>query len=243
MTGPLLEVKSVSASYGALQVLFDVDITVPAGGCVALLGTNGAGKSTLLRVVCGLLEPDHGSVHFDGDDITSLPPDARVSRGISMVAGGKATFPSLTVEENLRLGGFPFRRDQATVDRRLADVLDLFPQLKPRLDQVAGTLSGGEQQMMAIGRSLLAAPRLLLIDELSLGLAPAVMAEIVAAVENVVAGGTTILLVEQSLNVALSLTELAYFMEKGEVRFTGPVADLAERGDLVRSVFFGDSPG
>jgi branched-chain amino acid transport system ATP-binding protein len=236
---PLLEVDGVDVWYGPLQVLFGVGLTVPAGGRVVLLGTNGAGKSTLLRVVAGLVAPAAGTVRLDGDDITRLRPAQRVARGMTLVEGGRATFPSLTVAENLRIGAYPFIGDRDRVRRGVDAALDLFPSLRPRLDQAAGTLSGGEQQMLALGRALLAEPRLLLIDELSLGLAPVVMAEIVAAVERLVAGGTTVLLVEQSLNVALGLAEHAYFMEKGEVRFSGPTAELLERGDLVRSVFFG----
>jgi len=206
---------------------------------VALLGTNGAGKSTLLRAVAGLLTPTAGTIRFDGEDVTALRPDERVARGITLVEGGRATFPSLTVAENLRLGAYPFLRQRQRVDDRIDAVLDLFPQLRDRLQQPAGVCSGGEQQMMAIGRALVPEPRLLMIDELSLGLAPIVMAEIVAAIERIVEAGMTVLIVEQSLNVALSLATKAFFMEKGAVRFAGPTGDLLERSDLVRSVFFG----
>jgi len=236
---PVLDVRDVTASYGPLQVLFGVSLSVDAGERVALLGTNGAGKSTLLKVICGLVPADSGSVFHNGEDITRLRPEERVERGISMVAGGRATFPSLTVEENLRIGAYPIRRDRSTVDERLERVLDLFPRLRERLRQSAGTLSGGEQQMMAIGRSLLASPELLLVDELSLGLAPIVMAEIVAVMEDITATGTTMLLVEQSLNVAVGLTDHGHFMEKGEIRYSGPITELADRDDLARSVFFG----
>ncbi len=239
MAGPLLNVADIDCSYGALQVLFGVSLTVEEGGRVALLGTNGAGKSTLLRTVAGLLPPSAGTVRFAGEDVTALAPHERVARGLTLVEGGRATFASLTVAENLRMGAFPFLRQRRRVDERIDAVLDLFPQLRPRLDQPAGVCSGGEQQMVAIGRALVAEPRLLMIDELSLGLAPIVMAEIVAAIERVADAGTTVLLVEQSLNVALSLATWAYFMEKGEVRFAGPTSELLERGDLARSVFFG----
>jgi branched-chain amino acid transport system ATP-binding protein len=236
---PLLEVAELDCSYGPLQVLFGVSLDVADGGRVALLGTNGAGKSTLLRAVAGLVAPSAGSIRFAGQDVTALAPHERVGRGITLVEGGRATFPSLTVADNLRMGAYPFLRQRSRVDARLEAVLDLFPQLRSRLDQPAGVCSGGEQQMMAIGRALVAEPRLLMIDELSLGLAPIVMAEIVGAIERVVATGTTVLLVEQSLNVALGLARWAYFMEKGEVRFSGPTSELVERGDLARSVFFG----
>jgi ABC-type branched-subunit amino acid transport system ATPase component len=240
---PLLEVTGLECSYGPLQVLFGVSVMVPDGGRVALLGTNGAGKSTLLRTVAGLLEPDAGTIRFDGRDLAGLAPDERVGLGMTLVEGGRATFPSLTVEENIRLGAYPFLNDRRRVAAAFDEVLDLFPQLRPRLAEPAGVCSGGEQQMMAIGRALMARPRLLMIDELSLGLAPIVMAEILRAVDEVVGRGSAILLVEQSLNIALSLASQAYFMEKGEVRFGGPTGDLLGRGDLVRSVFFGaDAP-
>jgi branched-chain amino acid transport system ATP-binding protein len=236
---PLLEVAGLECSYGPLQVLFGVSVEVPEGGRVALLGTNGAGKSTLLRTVGGLIEPDAGTIRFAGHDLAGLSPAARVELGLTLVEGGRATFPSLTVEENLRMGAYPFLGDRARVDARLNDVLAVFPQLRTRLREPAGVCSGGEQQMMAIGRALIAGPRLLMIDELSLGLAPIVMAEILAAIEQLVGTGTAVLLVEQSLNIALSLASRAYFMEKGEVRFAGATAELLDRGDLVRSVFFG----
>jgi len=236
---PLLEVAELDCSYGPLQVLFGVSLQVPDRGRVALLGTNGAGKSTLLRAVAGLLTPTAGTVRFAGEDVTGLDPHELVGRGMTLVEGGRATFPSLTVGDNLRMGAYPFLRDRQRVEARLDAVLDVFPQLRPRLTQPAGVCSGGEQQMMAIGRALVAEPRLLMIDELSLGLAPIVMAEIVTAIERVADAGTTVLLVEQSLNVALSLASTAYFMEKGAVRFSGPTSALLERGDLARSVFFG----
>jgi branched-chain amino acid transport system ATP-binding protein len=236
---PLLEVVGLECSYGPLQVLFGVSVEVPEGDRVALLGTNGAGKSTLLRAIAGLLEPDAGTIRFAGHDLAGLSPAARVELGMTLVEGGRATFPSLTVAENLRMGAYPFLADRPRVDERMAAVLDVFPQLRGRLDDPAGVCSGGEQQMMAIGRALVAKPRLLIIDELSLGLAPIVMAEILAAIEQVVDAGTAVLLVEQSLNIALSLASRAYFMEKGEVRFAGATSDLLDRGDLVRSVFFG----
>ena len=236
---PMLEVENVDFSYGSTQVLFDVSISVERGASVGLLGTNGAGKSTVLRVVSGLEEVDRGSIRFDGTDITQLSPGARVDLGLIQVSGGRSTFPSLTVRENLRLGAYPFLGDEPLVEERLAEVLDTFPALAERLGQAAGTLSGGEQQMLALGRALVAGPRLLVIDELSLGLAPVVMQEILQMVDVLREAGTTLLIVEQSLNVAVSICDHAYFLEKGEVRYSGPTADLLDRGDLVRSVFFG----
>jgi ABC-type branched-subunit amino acid transport system ATPase component len=221
-------------------VLFDVDLTVPTGGRVGLLGTNGAGKSTLLRVIAGLARPSAGSVRFAGRDVTGLPTEERVGLGMTLLEGGRATFPSLTVAESLRVGAYPYLSDRLRVERSVDDALDLFPALRPRLGQRAGTLSGGEQQMLALAKALLARPRLLMIDELSLGLAPVVLEGIVAALDVLVReGDVSLVLVEQSLNVALGVTDQAYFMEKGAVRFSGPTSDLLDRGDLVRSVFFG----
>ena len=240
---PYLQATGIELSYGQVKVLFGVDLAVERGQKLALLGTNGAGKSTLLRVVSGLLRPDRGTggrVMFDGEDVTDVPAEQRVERGMLMIAGGRTTFPTLTVEENLRTGAYPFLRQRALVDERITEVMDIFPVLRERRRQKAGTLSGGEQQMMALGRALIAGPELLMIDELSLGLAPVVMQDILRLVDEIVNRGTTIVLVEQSLNIALALTDVAIFMEKGAVKFTGPTSELMERDDIVRSVFFGD---
>ena len=239
---PLLQASGISFSYGALQVLFDVSVEVPEGGRVCLLGTNGAGKSTLLRVVAGLSAPSSGTVVFAGDDITNLRPEQRFERGLALVEGGRAVCHSLTVLENLRLGAFPFLSERERVQSGLDRALATFPQLSGRLNQVAGTLSGGEQQMLALARSLMSSPRLLMIDELALGLAPVVMESVVSAVEDMTKSGITLLLVEQSLNVAVALADDGFFMEKGEIRFSGRTEDLMARGDLVRSVFFGTAP-
>lgn len=239
MTAPLLEVCDLQVFYGPLQVLFGVDLSVPKGTSVALLGTNGAGKSTVLRAVAGLIPIRQGQILLDGDDISALPAPDRPRAGVVLMEGGRAICASLSVREHLQLGAFPFLRDRPRVRRRTEEVLEKFPALVPLLNRSAGSLSGGEQQQVAMAKALLPEPRLLLIDELSLGLAPIVMQVLLAAVEDLVSTGTTILLVEQSLNIAMSVTQTAYFMEKGEVRFTGATADLLERGDLVRSVFFG----
>ena len=236
----LLDVTDLHAAHGHLQVLSDVSIQVEPGTSVALLGTNGAGKSTLLRVIAGLHAPTAGTVFFDGVDVSGLPADARARRGLVLVEGGRATFPSLSVADNLRLGAYPLLRGHgAEVARRLDAAMAYFPALAPLLPRLAGSLSGGEQQMTALAKALMADPRLLMIDELSLGLAPIVLEQLVHVVEQLLDDGVTVLLVEQSLNVACALTDRAYFLEKGEVRFTGPTADLLDRGDLARSVFFG----
>ena len=232
-----LRVRGLDFSYGKLQVLFDVDLDVAEGDTVALLGTNGAGKSTVLRAVTGLDLPDRGSVRYFGEDITWTDAESRVKRGLVQVPGGRGTFPSLTVLENLRTGAYTFRRDKARVDKAIEEVFGYFPVLEQRKGQAAGTMSGGEQQMLALGRAFVAAPRLLMIDELSLGLAPVIVEQLLGIVRAFSAQGTTLVLVEQSVNLALTLCDTAYFMERGEVRFSGQSKDLLERGDLLRSVF------
>jgi ABC-type branched-subunit amino acid transport system ATPase component len=234
---PLLGCRRVDFSYGQLQVLFSVDFTVDDGEMVALLGTNGAGKSTLLRVISGLGLPSAGSVHYRGADITFVGTDRRVALGISQVPGGRAVFGPMTVAENLAVYGYSHGRDRATVARGIDATFEAFPRLAERRGQLASTLSGGEQQMLALGKALILHPRLLLIDELSLGLAPIVVGELLAMVRKINDAGTSVVLVEQSVNIALSLVHHAYFMEKGEIRFDGKSADLLARPDLLRSVF------
>ncbi len=233
----LLEIRNLDFHYGPVQILFDVDLDVPEGEIFALLGTNGAGKSTLLRAITGLTPPTRGSIRFDGIDTTYLEAEQLLGLGIAQMPGGKATFPGLSVEENLRVGAFTFRDDDARVAEAIEEVFGWFPRLAERRDQLAGTLSGGEQQMLALGKAFLTRPRLLCIDELSLGLQPSIVAQILGIVREMHARGTTIIVVEQSLNVALSLATTAVFMEKGQVRFQGPARELLERPDLARSVF------
>jgi ABC-type branched-subunit amino acid transport system ATPase component len=234
---PLLGCRRIDFSYGQLQVLFGVDFTVDDGEMVALLGTNGAGKSTLLRVISGLGLPSGGSVHYRGTDITYIGAERRIALGISQVPGGKAVFGPMTVAENLAVYGYTLGRDRAAVSRGMDAAFDAFPRLAERRAQLASTLSGGEQQMLALSKALILGPRLLLIDELSLGLAPIVVGELLAMVRRINETGTSVVLVEQSVNVALSLVQHAYFMEKGEVRFDGPSTLLLRRPDLLRSVF------
>jgi ABC-type branched-subunit amino acid transport system ATPase component len=234
---PLVECKGLDVAYGPVQVLFGVDIEVAEGEMVALLGTNGAGKSTLLKAVSGLITPSAGKVFFDGHDITGADAEAVTRAGVSLMPGGKGIFPTVTVDEHLRLAAWTFRKDTARIGAARAEVLDLFPILAERRTQPAGYLSGGEQQMLALAQAFMTKPRLLLVDELSLGLAPTVVGHLLDVLRTVHAAGTTIVLVEQSVNLALTLAQRAVFMEKGEVRFTGPTAELMERPDLLRSVF------
>ncbi|MEY2434441.1 MAG: branched-chain amino acid transport system ATP-binding protein livF [Acidimicrobiaceae bacterium] len=234
---PLLGVRRVAFSYGPVQVLFDVNFTVDDGEMVALLGTNGAGKSTLLRLISGISLPSRGSVHFRGSDITHVGPDERVRVGISQVPGGRAVFGSMTVAENLRVYGHTHGRNRRAVEAGVDAGLAAFPSLAARAGNLAATLSGGEQQMLGIAKAFVVRPRVLLIDELSLGLAPIVVGELLDTVRRLNAEGTAVVVVEQSVNIALALVDHAYFMEKGEIRFDGRADELAARPDLLRSVF------
>ncbi|MEX2293378.1 MAG: MFS transporter [Acidimicrobiales bacterium] len=235
--GALLTCRNVEVAYGQVQVLFGVDLDVMPGEIVALLGTNGAGKSTLLRAISGTTDPMGGAIFFEGRDITHSDPGQTAELGIVQVPGGKAVFPTLTVAEHLRAAGWLYRDDPSHLAAATAEVYDLFPRLRDRIDQMAGNLSGGEQQMLALGMAFIAKPKLLIIDELSLGLAPTIVEQLLVVVRQIQQSGTAVLLVEQSINVALTLAERAYFMEKGEVRFEGPTAELVQRDDIVRSVF------
>jgi ABC-type branched-subunit amino acid transport system ATPase component len=236
--GPILVCRGVDVAYGSVQILFGVDLEVQRNEIVALLGTNGAGKSTLLKAISGLVEPAAGTIHFDGRDITRIGAVKAAKSGIVQVPGGKAVFPTLTVAEHFKAGTWLFaKEDPKEVQRRIEEVLDLFPRLRERWDQLAGNMSGGEQQQLALGMAFVAKPKLLIIDELSLGLAPTVVELLLNIVRRIHEEGCTIILVEQSVNVALTIASRAYFMEKGEVRFSGPTEELLERGDILRSVF------
>ena len=234
---PMLACKGVDFSYGQLQVLFDVDFTVDDGEMVALLGTNGAGKSTLLKVVSGIGLPSKGTVRFRGEDITYLDAERRVPLGITQIPGGRAVFGPLDVVENLRTFGYSLRKDRKRVEESIELCLEAFPRLHERRASLAATLSGGEQQMLGLSKALILQPRLLLIDELSLGLAPVIVGQLLDMVRRINEGGTAVVLVEQSVNIALSLVDHAYFMERGQMRFDGPAQQLLGRDDLLRAVF------
>jgi ABC-type branched-subunit amino acid transport system ATPase component/ABC-type branched-subunit amino acid transport system permease subunit len=237
----MLACDAVEAGYGHLQILFGVDTDVRRGEIFALLGTNGAGKSTVLKVISGVLRATRGRVIFNGEDITRLSPADRVRRGIVLVPGGRGVFGTLTVAENLRLASWITRRDgdRDFLQSATEQIFDLFPVLKERQHQRASLLSGGEQQMLTIAQALLCRPRLLMIDELSLGLAPVVVGALLNAVRVLNESGITVVLVEQSMNIAASAAPRAIFLEKGEVRFSGPTKELAQAEHLVRSVFLG----
>ncbi len=233
----LLLIRGVDVSYGNVQVLFGVDLEIDQGEIVALLGTNGAGKSTLLKAISGTVEAERGAIIFDGVDMTHTPPAEIAGRGVAQVPGGVGTFPSLSVHENLEVAGWLHRRSKAEVDAGLARAYQLFPALDQRRREPAANLSGGQAQMLALGMAFISRPRLLMIDELSLGLAPVIVDQLLPVLQEIRDQGTTIILVEQSVNVALTVAETAYFMEKGEIRFSGATAELLERPDLLRSVF------
>ncbi|MCB0955115.1 MAG: MFS transporter, partial [Ilumatobacter sp.] len=233
----LLLVRGVDAGYAGRQVLFGVDLDVKEGEIVALLGTNGAGKSTLLKAISGVVEADRGAVVLDGRDITHAPPNEIAGFGVSQMPGGQGVFGGLTVRENLHLAGWTRRDDVTGTEAAIEEVLGHFPVLRDRLHAPAADLSGGQQQMLALGMAFVARPRVLLIDELSLGLAPVVVGQLLPLVQRVAAAGTAVVLVEQSVNVALSIAERAYFLERGVVRFHGPTEELLSRTDLLRSVF------
>lgn len=241
---PALSVSGIDFSYGAVQVLFGVDFHVEKGETLALLGTNGAGKSTVLKVIAGLGTPSQGSVRLYGQNVTFTTPEQRAAMGIQMLPGGKGVFAGMSIRENLEMGSFLLRGDKDLQRERIASVLELFPFLAENLDRLAGSMSGGQQQQLALARVLLHEPKILIIDELSLGLAPMVVADLLQTIERIKeVREQTIIVVEQSLNIALSIADRAVFMEKGQVRFEGPAAELAERDDLARAVFLGSEGG
>jgi branched-chain amino acid transport system ATP-binding protein len=233
----LLAVENLSVFYGSIQALRGISLRVEAGEVVTLIGANGAGKSTTLRTISGLLEPKRGTIQFDGRPIQGLPPHRIVQRGLVQVPEGREIFANLTVEENLQVASFT-RKDRDGIRRDRERALDLFPRVRERLRQLAGTLSGGEQQMLAIARALVAKPKLLMLDEPSLGLAPQVVRSIFQVIREINREGTTILLVEQNANMALHVANRAYVIEVGEIRMEGPAAELAA-SDQVRKAYLG----
>jgi branched-chain amino acid transport system ATP-binding protein len=233
----MLELVGISASYGAVRALKNVSLTVPAGRIVCLLGANGAGKTTTLNCISGVVPLTAGRIRFDGDDITGWPIDRVVARGIVQVPEGREIFPELTVADNLLLGTWLHRRKGGAA-RGFERVYGYFPRLSERAQQLAGTLSGGEQQMLMIGRALMAEPKLLLLDEPSLGLSPLLVQQLFAIIARVHADGVPILLVEQNAAVALSVSDHAYIIENGEIRLDGPARDL-ERNEEVKAAYLG----
>lgn len=233
----LLSVDNLSVSYGAIQALRGISLRVDVGEVVTLIGGNGAGKSTTLRTISGLLQPKLGTIEFDGKPIQAAPPHQIVERGLVQVPEGRGIFANLTVDENLQLGAFT-RSDRAAIKQDRERALEFFPRIRERLRQLAGTLSGGEQQMLAIARALLARPKLLMLDEPSLGLAPQVVQTIFQVIREINREGTTILLVEQNASMALQVAHRAYVIEVGEILMQGPASELAA-SDEVRKAYLG----
>ena len=242
-TGGLLMVRSLDAGYDGVQVVFGVDLDVGDGEMVAVLGTNGAGKSTLMRAISGLVVPTAGEVMFDGKAITTYEAHRITEAGILQVPGGRGIFPGLTVAECLRVAGWLYDADDQDLARATETVLDYFPVLSRRWHTPAGSLSGGEQQMLSLSMAFIAKPKLLIIDELSLGLAPTVIESLLGIVKGIHDRGSAVILVEQSINLALRLCDRAIFMEKGQVVFSGSTTDLLDRQDIVRAVLLGGADG
>ena len=238
MASPMLNIDNINVYYGAIHALRGISLTVNEGEIVTLIGANGAGKSTTLRTISGLLKPKTGSIQFCGKDIAGKPAHEIVKLGISQVPEGRRIFTEMTVRENLDLGAFT-RKDKDGIQKDLKEVYSLFPRLEERKDQIAGTLSGGEQQMLAMGRALMSKPKLLLLDEPSMGLAPLLIKEIFHIIETINKEGTTILLVEQNANMALSIASRAYVLETGEISLSGKASELASSEEVKKAYLGG----
>ncbi|TPW30664.1 ABC transporter ATP-binding protein [Pararhizobium mangrovi] len=236
MNETVLSIRKLTAGYGGAPVLFDVDLEVRAGEIVALVGSNGAGKTTLLRAVSRVLRAE-GGIAFNGEDILPLPPEKVFSRGLVQVPEGRQLFGAMTVEENLRMGAFR-RTDKRTLKESFEHVYGLFPILEERRRGLAGNLSGGEQQMCAMGRALMAEPKLLLIDEMSLGLAPVIVDQLLDVLTDIRSRGVTVLLVEQDVFAAFSVADRGYVMETGRITREGPVSELGD-DPAVREAYLG----
>jgi branched-chain amino acid transport system ATP-binding protein len=234
---PMLVLKDVHTYYGQIHALQGVTMTVNKGEVVTLIGANGAGKTTTLKTISGMLHPRGGSVHFEGDDISKVPAHTLVERGIGHAPEGRRIFSRLTVLENLQMGAFS--RPKANIQPDIERVFNLFPRLRERTGQLGGTLSGGEQQMLAIGRALMSEPRMLLLDEPSLGLAPILVAQVFETIKEINSQGTTVLLVEQNALQALSIAHRGYVLQTGEVVLSGKADDL-RRNETVRKAYLGE---
>lgn len=233
----LLEVRNIVSGYGELQILWGVDLALEKGVLTTLVGSNGAGKTTLLRSIVGQLRPWEGQVFYDGQDVTQLPSYAKADLGLIMVPEGRQLFTEMTVRENLEMGATPKRARGKMLDN-LDYVFDLFPRLKERADQKAGTMSGGEQQMLAVGRGIMSEPNVLMIDELSLGLAPVLTLDLFQSLRKLQREGITILLVEQNVRMALKVADYAYVLAEGRVELHGPCSEV-ENNKEVRRVYLG----
>jgi len=233
----LLEIKDLNVYYGAIHAIKGISFTVDEGEIVTLIGANGAGKSTILKTISGLLRPRSGSIRYDGQELTHVQAYQIVAKGVSQVPEGRRIFANMTVMENLELGAFR-RKDAAEIKKDQEKIFTLFPRLAERRKQIAGSLSGGEQQMLATGRGLMSRPRLMLMDEPSMGLAPLLVKEIFQIIRGINATGTTILLVEQNAHMALSIAHRAYVLETGKIVLSGPAAELAQNAK-VKEAYLG----
>ena len=231
----MLRIDNLRVNYGGIEAVKDISFTVPEGKIVTLIGANGAGKSTTLRAIAGLVKPATGRIRLQAEDLTALSPDRIVSKGITLVPEGRRVFPDLTVLENLKIGAY-LRKDDLSAD--LKWVYELFPRLKERSWQAAGTLSGGEQQMLAVGRALMSRPKLMMMDEPSLGLAPLIVREIFEIIKEINRQGVTILLIEQNANMALQTADLGYVLETGNITMTGSGSELLAN-DKVKEAYLG----
>ena len=234
----MLELKDIHTYYGNIHALKGISLTVNDGEIVTLIGSNGAGKTTTLRTIQGLIRPRHGSITLNGEDLTKIPAHEITGKGVSQSPEGRLIFPRMTVKENLELGAFA-RKDKDGIKRDMERVFSLFPRLKERVSQKGGTLSGGEQQMLSIGRALMANPRVLLLDEPSMGLSPILVEQIFKIISELHAQGTTILLVEQNARMALSIASRGYVIQTGEIRLQGPAAKLRD-DEEVRKTYLGE---
>jgi len=235
MSEPILRIKDLKVNYGGIEAVKGISLDVPKGEIVTLIGANGAGKSSTLRAISGLVKPTSGTIEFEGEDITGKNPTDIVTRGITLVPEGRKIFPDLTVKENLRVGAY-LRKDDITDD--INWVYDLFPRLKERSWQAGGTLSGGEQQMLAVGRALMSRPKVIMMDEPSLGLAPLVVRGIFDIIKEINKQGMTILLIEQNANMALKTAHLGYVMETGRITLSGPGKELLAN-ESVKAAYLG----
>ncbi len=233
----LLEIQNVSSGYGEVQILWNVSLNLERGKLTALVGSNGAGKTTLLRTVMGLLKPSQGTITFEGSDVTRVSPHAKAAQGLVLVPEGRQLFPSMSVYENLEMGAYTVRV-RANFRENLEKVYDMLPRLQERADQKAGTLSGGEQQMLAVARGLMAQPEILMFDELSLGLAPVLVLSLFEVLQRLKDQGLTMLLVEQNVQMALAVSEYAYVLAEGRVDLEGPSKELA-RDEHIRESYLG----
>ncbi len=237
MSNNILEIKNLVVSYNGIEAVKEISFDVPKGKIVTLIGANGAGKSTVLKTVAGVVKPKNASILFEGEEISGKTPDFIVSKGVTLVPEGRRVFPNLTVLENLKIGAY-LRKDKKAIQKDIEHVYELFPRLSERSWQLAGTLSGGEQQMLAVGRALMSSPRLIMMDEPSLGLAPLVVQDIFSIIRQINSEGITVLLIEQNANMALKIADKAYVMETGRITMEGTGEELLSN-ETIKEAYLG----